>query len=618
MTDERTLRIVMEARDRTRRGLASVSGGLRKTADIAKKAFAVAAKGAALTTAAVTLLGAGLFGITKNAAETADRIGKLSDRLGLTTEFLSEMEHAAALSGANVEGLGVTFQRAARRMEQFRQTGGGSAASAFATLGPEIEEAVRQGKDLEEVLPQLADAFKDIEDQQTRVRTAFDIFGKEGVSFVQVLQQGSGAIRDMRAEAEELGLSIGLKAAQDAAKFNDALERLTASFRGIKQAIGAELFVTMADAMERFAGVISRNRQGIAEFFGKLVEGASAIGKALAQSFVDPQARALLLDTITGAMEIIFYAAGETAGRAFSEALRPSLTKGVAEIADKVASTLRMITVPGIFSFREEAATIEALAKGMLALDRASEDIPDTWENATEQLEALSERFFEFFGSKGDGGPAAKSMKSLGEATAEVAKEVQKLPPLADDFGTAYATAAAQLRDEYEALGPLGRRTADELFGGLSTNFFDRAKRGFTDLKDFARATFQSIVDSALSIVSDAAASNVVSLFGQLLGGGGTGFGQGVNLDSAASFLPDLTRPSPNLIGSGSSGVVGGGGFSAAPSVAGPTINVVVQAMDAASIEQTAARNPMAFANAVVQVTATDDKVRQALGSAIR
>jgi len=200
-------------------------------------------------------------------ADFADSIAKLNERIGLTPELLSEMQFAAERSGIEFTVLTTGFQRAIRRMDEFRTTGKGIAAGALKELGGGLAEAVQRGEDFETLLPLLSDRFQALGADATRVRVAMALFDTEGVKLVQLLRQGSEGVEELRRQAREFGITLDQDAVSSAAAFNDALSNFKASIRGVKQTLVVELLPLLTKELEKFANFIKNNRQEIVKFF---------------------------------------------------------------------------------------------------------------------------------------------------------------------------------------------------------------------------------------------------------------------------------------------------------------------------------------------------------------
>lgn len=195
-------------------------------------------------TAPILGVGAALTGLATKTAEAGDQIQKMALRTGFSTEALSELKHAAELSGTSLEGL----ENGVRRMQRSildLERGLATQTEAFAKLGLEIEDL--QGLSPEQQFNKITMALADVEDATTKAALAQQIFGRQGTQLLPMLDAGSEGIAEMRAEAHELGIVFDQEAADAAAQFNDDIDRLKKGFAGVFQELGKKLIPIFVD-----------------------------------------------------------------------------------------------------------------------------------------------------------------------------------------------------------------------------------------------------------------------------------------------------------------------------------------------------------------------------------
>jgi hypothetical protein len=148
------------------------------------------------------------FGLmVKSSFDAIDANSKLAKALGVTTENLTGMMHAADLSGVKADAM---------------QAG--------------LKRLVRQGMTLD----QLADKMAAIESPTERAQLAVKVLGKSGQDMIPLLTQGGDAIRAMAKEGAELKGVSGIDSAKVEAA-NDAVSRVKASFVGIANSLAVTL-----------------------------------------------------------------------------------------------------------------------------------------------------------------------------------------------------------------------------------------------------------------------------------------------------------------------------------------------------------------------------------------
>lgn len=245
-----------------------------KNSDAFSKAMASSAHKAAAW--GVALLGANsAFSAFTNQLSDIDKIGKLSDRIGASTEALSEYQHVAELTGVTFSSLTTAWQRQARRIAEAAQ-GTGEAKNALKELGLSAEALAKLAP--EQQFEVLADSLDGVANQGDRVRLAMKLWDTEGVALLQTTKGGADSIRAMRDEARQLGLSLSGDQVDNVENFNDSLTRLSNGLKGAFLPIITEATTGLAS----FSTVLAENSRTVANVMvatGKLIVGATvAIG----------------------------------------------------------------------------------------------------------------------------------------------------------------------------------------------------------------------------------------------------------------------------------------------------------------------------------------------------
>ena len=229
--------------------------------DTAKRQFT--ALGSVITGVSVVAIGA----FVKKTIDATDKIGKLSIRLGESTEFLSEMGFVAERSGVRIEAMQVGIQRANRRIAEFAMLNRGVAAGAIQRLGLQVKNTDGSVKSFEQILPELADSLNKVSDSGEKVRLAFQLFDTEGVSFIQILNEGSSGIEKLRTRAQALGKTISGEMAKDAADAADAILDLETAFGGLSREISISAAPSITSFITRLTDTIAaiRGEKGLVE-----------------------------------------------------------------------------------------------------------------------------------------------------------------------------------------------------------------------------------------------------------------------------------------------------------------------------------------------------------------
>jgi len=179
-----------------------------------------------------------------------DAIGKVSDRLGIQTDKLSELQYAASLSGVENRKLELGLQRMTRRIAEAAK-GTGEAKAAIKELGFDAKRLA--GLSPDQAFAEIADALQGVQTQSDRVRLAFKLFDSEGVSLIQMMSGGSKGLKEMQEEAKRLGLTLDRIETAKIEMANNAITKLKGAFEGLTKQLAAQLAPFISELAEQFS-----------------------------------------------------------------------------------------------------------------------------------------------------------------------------------------------------------------------------------------------------------------------------------------------------------------------------------------------------------------------------
>lgn len=217
----------------------------------------------AITTAA----GAG-YGVASSVAAAGDEAVKTAKKLRMSTESFQEMQYAAGLSGVK------DFNGALKTMAQntSKAIGGqGKAVKAYKELGISAKQMMQMGP--EKGLMVLADKMKNIQDPAKKARIALGLFGEQGLEMADFLGLGAKEVQALRDEAKRTGIVIPDAVGKSAEGFNDARDMMTASLRGLRNIVGAELIPVFTEMFKEMGTFFQENQTTVREFAKNLGQG---------------------------------------------------------------------------------------------------------------------------------------------------------------------------------------------------------------------------------------------------------------------------------------------------------------------------------------------------------
>ena len=209
------------------KGLKGVSNQTNRTATAFNKLKV--AGGAAVGVMGRLLPLIGTAAMTKFVSDTlqaGDRLEKFAQSTGVAVPMLDKLKRSSELAGTNFATLIKTFPRLAANIKE-TSLGAGRAKKAFDELGIKVVDSEGKLRASEQVLLDVADKFKEMEDGTRKASLAYDLFGgKTGEQLIPLLNSGRDAI-------EAMGTSMTLVAAKRMAAFNDSMTKLKFAFQDL-------------------------------------------------------------------------------------------------------------------------------------------------------------------------------------------------------------------------------------------------------------------------------------------------------------------------------------------------------------------------------------------------
>jgi len=241
--------------------------------------------------------------LVKDALESADAIGKLAQKTGISTETLSVLTVAAKLADVEFEGL-------SKGLTKFNKTMGdldrGSATAGVAVRDLFGSSQALNGLKTDERLTKVVEKLGAMEAGYKKTRLAQDFFGKSGADLIPLMNDlANGGMERMRQKALALGLVIDEKTAASAQRAADAIKLLQLETKGAATQFVSGLTPALSGALETFAIATSNKGVGGMELLGKvagkvvgtIVAGFLVVGKTI--GFVMGEAR-LAVDDLSG------------------------------------------------------------------------------------------------------------------------------------------------------------------------------------------------------------------------------------------------------------------------------------------------------------------------------
>jgi len=294
---------------------------------------------------------AGAFGVMVKAQfKAGDALAKMSDKLGVTTEAMAGLQHAASLTGVESSTLEKALVNLTKASNQAAR-GFGEGVRSFEMLG-------LSAKALNELSPDkqflaIADSIAKMTNKQDQLTVATELFGARGASLINTLKLGRDGLLEMAAEAGTLGLAISRVEAAKLEEANDAIERMTKSFSGLAMTAAVELAPAISKIADDIRGLVTDAKGG--GFFSGL---SKAVG-LIKSGFLG--LRVIVTKSISAAVSGINAFAKAIAAVLRSMQNLPGVGKGLGKAADSLGGgflnelddALKRKAAAGVVEFRD-------------------------------------------------------------------------------------------------------------------------------------------------------------------------------------------------------------------------------------------------------------------------
>jgi len=207
----------------------------------------------------------GLHRLVSGFTEPADAAIKLSRRVSLTHEEVQKLMGAAErMTTGGGQMIASNLARFSRRMAE-AAAGTGEAADAYEWAGIQLRDSSGQMRSGMEVIKDLMDTMENMESKDMQQRFAQAVFGRSGEEMVNLLNQGRGAFEAALQEWTDTGELQTKEQAEAAERYNDNMENLMATIRGVRNTVIGSLLPALNQWLQRITRLTQANRGVITE-----------------------------------------------------------------------------------------------------------------------------------------------------------------------------------------------------------------------------------------------------------------------------------------------------------------------------------------------------------------
>lgn len=193
--------------------------------------------------------------VTLEMAEFGDETAKTARQLGVGADQLLAWRFAAERSGVDANQLTTGLRRLQRNIVDAGE-GVDTAVRAFRDLGVEFRDSEGGFREIEDILPDLADGFRELESDTQRSARAQQIFGRAGAQLLPFLEGGSEGIRELQRRFDELGGNLGEDFFSNAEEAQDAMADFELASTAAKASLATELLPALTTIVTSVADLV--------------------------------------------------------------------------------------------------------------------------------------------------------------------------------------------------------------------------------------------------------------------------------------------------------------------------------------------------------------------------
>lgn len=204
----------------------------------------------------------------RSALEYASSLGEMAEQLGVTSKELQVYRFIASQTGVSQESMDKGLARLTLTIGK-AAAGSKQAQVGFEALGLSVRNADGSIKTAGQLLPEIADKYKNIDSAATRAALTFQFFGKAGQNLSRILSGGSAEINELSLAAEKLGIVLSSDQIERADETADKLEALSTALKARiagEVADNANAIYQFAEALFDLANRAMQAKNALAEF----------------------------------------------------------------------------------------------------------------------------------------------------------------------------------------------------------------------------------------------------------------------------------------------------------------------------------------------------------------
>lgn len=217
------------------------------------RALGVASKAALPLTAAITAMD--FVNFAADQARAADAMQDAADIANTSTEMISRYGHVAKMTGTDLDAITTALKFSGRALSEAKNETSQS-AQLIRDLGLSVRELRAMSPDA--AFEAMGEAVAGLSNEYDRTNASVKLFGRSGNELLPMFKNGAEGVRQLKDEADRLGVTLDSRTAAAFARNADASDRMRSSFAGLVR----DLMADALPAVESATNAITRALEG--------------------------------------------------------------------------------------------------------------------------------------------------------------------------------------------------------------------------------------------------------------------------------------------------------------------------------------------------------------------
>lgn len=233
-------------------------------------------KAGAIVGGGIAVAGGAIVKGVNDVSKYGDKVDKMSQKLGLSTDAYQQWDYVMQLAGADINSMGAGVKTLTNKLQSAKD-GTASSVEAFEKLGLSVEDLSNMTQ--EELFETTIKSLAGMEEGTERAALANELLGKSGMNLAPLLNMTTEEIDEMLGAAQEYGMVMSEDAVKASAAYQDSLTTLQGVMGGIKNGLLSELLPAFTNVVTGATDMVAGTKAAFED--GGMLGAISFLGESI-------------------------------------------------------------------------------------------------------------------------------------------------------------------------------------------------------------------------------------------------------------------------------------------------------------------------------------------------